>query len=67
MSQTKNEILMDKKDLSVIMEKIQKVKSEGPFYIRQIEDDVETPDEVVFQVEVPLTINGIYGFFSFKA
>ena len=57
---------MDRNDLSAIMEKIEKVKSDGPFYIRQIEDDVENPDEIVFQVEVPLTINGIYGFFSFK-
>jgi|LakMenEpi03Aug12_release.lakeMendotaPanAssembly.Ray.scaffolds.fasta_scaffold1775844_1 hypothetical protein len=66
--QSKNEILMDKNELSRIMEKIEKVNSEGPFFIRQKETDTENtfPDEEIFEIEVPLTINGIFGLFTFK-
>lgn len=68
MSNHKNEILMDRNDLSAIMEKIEKVNSEGPFFIRQNEFDPEGkfPDEEFFEIEVPLTINGIFGVFVFK-
>lgn len=68
MSNQKNEILMDRNDLSAIMEKIEKVNSEGPFFIRQKETDTENtfPDEEIFEIEVPLTINGIFGLFTFK-
>lgn len=68
MDQSKNEILMDRNDLSAIMEKIEKVNSEGPFFIRQKDIDADNtfPDEEVFEIEVPLTINGIFGLFTFK-
>lgn len=68
MSDSKNEILMDRNDLSAIMDKIEKVNSEGPFFIRQNEADAEGkfPDEEIFEIEVPLTINGIFGVFTFK-
>jgi hypothetical protein len=67
-SNQKNEILMDRNDLSAIMEKIEKVNSEGPFFIRQKETDTDNtfPDEEIFEIEVPLTINGIFGLFTFK-
>lgn len=67
MSNHKNEILMEKNELAIIMEKIEKIDTEGPFFVRESSTkESEFPEENSLEIEVPLTINGIFGLFTFK-